>query len=450
MRAIQMRPGAQRKHGPPGRLVVWLALATLMAGGCDGIFEVENPNQLVEDDFSRPEAATALVNGAQASLARALSRLVLPLSIVSDELTSIGSLDFGRELDEGTLTNPSNDVTNSAFPFVAEARFMADEAIARLRTFEAEGRLASRSDLARAYLYGAIVYIYIADAYDDFVISDRREAAPPIGEHEMEGLYVRAIEYLDEGLAIARSTGAGELELSILAQRARARHARGVWRILDQAGAPAAQPLVADAAAVADAEAALELTGGADWKLQLGYSAGSVGSALGGQVNVRQEYRLGDEYIMPTADGKRAAGVRLLDPIEEAPDPALAAAVQEFVGAGEYPNLTIVSARELYLILAEAALAEDRREDAAALLNALRAFDDLQPWTGQISLGDLLRHERRVNLFLQGRRLADHYRFGIPDAAWHASSDAALAPGTFFPIAQVERLSNCHIAGGCR
>lgn len=435
-----------------GRRTLQRALVALAVSGvvaCDGIFDVSNPNQLVEDDLSRPEAATAIVNGAQASLARALSRIVLPLSIASDELISIGSLDFGRQLDEGTLTNAANDVTNSAFPAVAEARFMADEAITRLGAFDAEGRLPKRVDLARAYLYGGIAYTYIGDAYDDFVISARREASPPIGPEAMEQLYVQAVAYLDAGLEVARSEGAADLELSLLAQRARTRHARSVWRLLNPEGSVPAQPWVADAGAVADAEAVLQLLPNPDWKYRVHYSASTVGSTLGAQVNVRQEYRVGGEYVVPTADGKRVASVRLRDPIDDVADPAVGTAIEEFVTAGEYPPLTVVSARELHLILAEAALAGGREAEAEARINEVRSLDGLSPAAGQIPVAGLLRHARRVNLFLQGRRLADHYRFGAADPAWHASSDAAQTPGTFFPIAEVERLSNCHIAGGC-
>lgn len=429
--------------------LLFLLLPALGAAGCDGLFDVDNPNQLVQDDLSRPEAATALVNGAQASLARGLAQIVLPLSIASDELSSIGSLDYGRQLDQGTLSNPSNDVTNSAFPFVAEARFMADEAIARLKGFDAEGRLKNRGELARAYLYGGIVYTAVADAYDDFVISDRRQAAPPIGESAMVGLYSRAIEYLDRGLVVAREAGRAELELALLAQRARTQHARAVWALLNPAGSAPAAPLTADAQAVADAEAALRLLPSPDWRLQLRYGAATVGSVLGSQVNVRQEYRVGDAYVVPTADNRRIAAVRLPDPVTGEPDAALRAAVEAFTAGAEYPALTVVSARELHLIVAEAALAEGREADAVRSIDAVRALDGRAPYQGQVPVDDLLRHERRVNLFLQGRRLADHYRFGVVDAAWQASSDAARTPGTFLPIAEVERLSNCHLVGSC-
>lgn len=60
---------------------------------------------------------------------------------------------------------------------------------------------------------------------------------------------------------------------------------------------------------------------------------------------------------------------------------------------------------------------------------------------------DLLEHERRVNLFLQARRLADHYRFGSPSSNWLENSAALVRPGTFFPISITEIRSNPKVGG---
>jgi hypothetical protein len=54
----------------------------------------------------------------------------------------------------------------------------------------------------------------------------------------------------------------------------------------------------------------------------------------------------------------------------------------------------------------------------------------------------MLEYERQVNLFLQSRRLQDLYRFGLSADVWLPGTDAAVAPGTLFPITQVELLSN--------
>jgi hypothetical protein len=49
-----------------------------------------------------------------------------------------------------------------------------------------------------------------------------------------------------------------------------------------------------------------------------------------------------------------------------------------------------------------------------------------------------------VNLFLQGRRLSDMYRFGERDARWQTGSAAYTTRGCFLPITFTERQSNAN------
>lgn len=58
---------------------------------------------------------------------------------------------------------------------------------------------------------------------------------------------------------------------------------------------------------------------------------------------------------------------------------------------------------------------------------------------------DLLEHSRRVNLFLQGRRISDHYRFASPSEYWISSSPAVNSPGSFLPITISEIQANENI-----
>jgi hypothetical protein len=332
---------------------------------------------------------------------------------------------------------------------VAEARFQADEAVRLLEGFEAAGTLQQRRNLVRAYLYAGIVYTYVPDHFDDFVISARTEASPPIGRGAIVGLYDTAVARLTSGLQLAREIGAADLELALIAQRARTRHARGVWGKLNPAGTVPAEPLVDDTDAATDALDALALLPEPDWRFELHYGVATIGNQLGQQVNLRQEFRIDDPYVVPTADGKSVADIRLLDPVEGVPDPALAAHIGRFGAGAEYPALTVVSARELMLIVAEVALASGDEPTAVDQLDRLRALEGRDPVGGRVPTLEVLRHERRVHLFLQGRRLADQYRFGAPDGRWLGSSDAVTAPGTFLPITQIERISNCHIVGNC-
>jgi starch-binding outer membrane protein, SusD/RagB family len=103
---------------------------------------------------------------------------------------------------------------------------------------------------------------------------------------------------------------------------------------------------------------------------------------------------------------------------------------------------TLTSWKEMQLILAEAALAQGNNAEFQTRINAVRAVDQLPAWDGSTpSAREMLIHERRVNLFLQSRRLHDLYRFGLKADRWLANSVAALK-ACFFPITAIERQSN--------
>lgn len=444
---------AQTTRAPRWRTVAaGLALAVGVTG-CDSIFEVDNPNDLVQEDLETPAASTALVNGAEATVARGLNDLILAAAVPTDELVWVGSYDAGRELDVGFLSNPMNEFSNSeSWGSFAEGRFMADEAVRLMEEWDGEGTLRDRSHLARSYLYDAIAYVAAADHYDDYVLSNRKDGAAPVGAANMSTLYDTAIERLSKGLVIAQALGETDLQAALLGMRARAHFARAIWNKLNPGGTTPADPLVDSDAAAADARAAIALVSG-DWKFQLEYGPTTVTSQLGSWINSRQEFRIDTRYGVPTASGTKISDVALMDPIDGTADATLRKALTEFGAFAtvteEYPPLTVVSLRELYLILAEVALAKGNAQEAASAINTVRALDGKTPYSGQVALRDLLVHERSVNLFLTGRRLADMYRFGIVDARWQATSDAASKPGTFFPIADEEVKSNPCASGGC-
>ncbi len=96
----------------------------------------------------------------------------------------------------------------------------------------------------------------------------------------------------------------------------------------------------------------------------------------------------------------------------------------------------------MHLILAEAAAAGNTSVDFDTQINAIRSLDGLTDYSGQISELEMLQHTRQVNLFLQGKRLHDMYRFDISSPQWETNSTAETSPGTFFPIAITECRAN--------
>ena len=418
-------------------LTILLVLGFSWAG-CD-LLDVENPNNLVEDDLSNPAAASAMANGLEASVTRAQGQILKIYSTASDELTWVGSRDAFQQLDFGNTTNPFNEFTDGAFPFIGEARWLADNFVSRLETFQSEGSLGNSRDLVRAYLYKAIIYTTIADMFDDFAFSDRTEAAPPVGPDAMSSLYETALGEITKALALNPSA---DLELPLLAMSARIKHARVVWAKVNPVGSVnTGDPLVNDAGAVADAQAALALSSDSDWTFDLVADGGAgLANDMASWVNDRLEMVFSDVYVQRNDAGNKVASVTFPDMIDGVVHPFLDEFINAWVTDTIYPDMTIVSAREMYLIIAEAALASGG--DFAGPINQLRSLDGLSDFTGQVDAQELLVESRQANLFIQGRRLADMYRFGVASPTWTGVSDAVQRPGSFLPITAIEIRAN--------
>jgi hypothetical protein len=426
----------------------------VVTAGCSGIFDVDNPNSVLESDLNSPSASTPLANGTGASVTRALSAIYSPYGAASDELVWIGSRDGFKSLDDGFVSDPANEFTDAAMPEVHEARYLADATIRRLSALltpqlDPTNTARVRTDLARTYLYGAVIYTTIADMADDFVIGEPNVTNAPIGEANMSRMYDTATVYLDRGALLAGLVSNDNLRRDLLAMRARAKFSKGVWQTLNPPSATApANPLVSDAGAVADARSALALMAG-DYRLQFTPLQQTLGFPIvGNDINTRLELRPSDVYVVPNAAGTRYASIRLRDPVSNIPDPALKGIMDACctqVVADLMPH-TIVSVREMRLIIAEDALARSDNTEFVAQINAIRALNSLAPYDGATPAPlVMLQYMRQVNLYMQGRRLADMYRFGIRDSRWTPVSHAGRRFGCFFPITVTERLANANV-----
>lgn len=429
---IKIRSLLNEKTGLSRNLLVGLCVLVLALGmfGCEDPLEVENPNSLVEEDLSNPIASNALANGALTTVATGVAYVLAPYSTATDEVIWTGSRDAWRELDFGNVAFEGNEFTDNAMKFLHEGRWMADKAVSQLQAFaDANVRELDRADLARAYLYSGVVRVYIADWFDDWAFSNKTEPAPNVGEANMITVYEDAVARLNSALDIARSIGNSELEIRALAMLARTKHAMAVWNLLNPKGQVPANPWVN--AGKAEAEQALGLMGDDNYRWQFFYGPGAEWNDLAWQVNGRREL---DLNAIPN------------DPIDGIADPRMTAAEADFrditkYSGTNYSPVTIVSAREMRLIIAEAELASGNTDAARDQLNAIRALDGLTPITNE-DVGEMLKHERRANLFLMGRRLADMYRFGLKDPMWQTTSHAYTTPGTFLPITIAELQSN--------
>ncbi len=437
-----------------GRILRAVALATLVAGAaCTNPFEtdVDNPNAIVENGLNNPAGATTLVNGLGAVVTRAMTSIYGPYAMATDELTWVGSREFWKNLDDGDVSDPVNEYTDGAFPVVAEARWMTDFTIRNIIEFDDANLLRQRRDLARVQIYGAIAYITIGDMFDDFVLtSDRTVAGPAVGTAGMLVAYDSAITMLDRALTVAQAVSDVELQRQALALRARARHARAARALVLPARTVPANPLINDAAAIADANAALALGGGtpATWRFRLTPTANNLaGINLGFEMNNRGEIRAGNQFVnpdpsRPIVPAPGLAGIAMLDPVSGAPSTTVANAIDACCrpAVGNNVPMTVASARELYLILGEARLAAADTAGLLTNLNLARAVDGLPAYTTNDSARIKLEYERKTHLYLQGRRLMDMYRFGTADPRWLTGN--GVRGRCLLPITYRERLAN--------
>lgn len=391
--------------------------------------DVSNPNSLVAEDIQSPASAAGLKNGLINATMVAIGWTYAPLSTISDEMYWNGSYESFGIYNVGRVTVRNNEITVNTFPELSEARWLADNAITQLETFEQNDALSDPTILTKVYIYSALTRITIADAFDDFVYSDRQDPAPPIGAGNMSQVYDEAIAHLDNAVSRAQSNGNTTLEMQALGLRARAKHAKGVWQKLNPPGTTPADPLVSGTGATADAEAALALME-TDYKAQFDYASAQVNNYLAGQVNQRQEVLIAEPFDDPKTgdDDPRAVAIR-----------------SDFLNTDQYTEnfspFTWLSAREMHLIIAEEAVGTDN-DRARTELNTVRALDGLPDVLATDDLTAFIEHERRANLLLQGRRLNDMYRFGSQSPDWLPNEDAATQPGTLLPIPDNEILAN--------
>jgi hypothetical protein len=441
-----------RVVGRRSRPLMLLSVATLALGGCKGMLDVENPNNVPSTALQEPAAAKAIVTGAYNTGSNALSSLLNAYTIISDETFQSGSRDDYRLLDTGVIDANTNEYLQASYLIAMRARWMSDQAIVQLNKFAADGQLPDTSLLAQAYLIGAINYDELGNMFDDVAISDRAIGSPNLGEQNMVQVYDSALKWLDAGVEIAT----GDNLAASLGMRARVRFDKAVWQKLNPPGATPVDPLVNDPQATADAAAALAKMSGDyhfDLVTDLNNTGDDASGGVGFEMNSRVEHTPDSSLATIDPTNKTPTAIIAKDPVTGLVDATAVKIMNRFITPDaphdvDHPPLTVVSKREMYLIIAEAALAAGNTAEFDTNINLVRALDGKAPYTGAGPTRlQLLQWERKVNLVFQGRRLLDMYRFGVKDPRWVANSVAFSKPGCLLPIPLIEREANKAITG---
>ncbi|NNF27900.1 MAG: RagB/SusD family nutrient uptake outer membrane protein [Gemmatimonadetes bacterium] len=407
-----------------------LALVT----ACDT--EVVNPGRVQEEFLLREEAQEAIVSGIGRAFSEAHNWVGYTGAAIAREIHpsgSTGTFGIAARWQNGELRD---DEINTHWNLSQQARWLGDDGIAKIQDTGA----VSQDLLAQAYLWTGYAYRLLGENFCQAVIDGG--AAMDRSEY-----YTRAIDRFTQ----AETLGSGDLAMAAVAGRASVRAFMGDW-----AGA------VADANAVPDGFSYMVpyfATEGDDTRNRIQWASQAEPYKAHTQRFTKYEtYGLSDNnpsgdprvpFMVTTETGD--AATQCCGQVDWWPQ-------QKYMDSGA--DIEISSSEEMRLIEAEYEL-EVNGDFAAAMtiINSLRtaagvpaasASDITEAWTA-------LKFERGVELWLEGRRLGDFFRWdrdatpGDRDPLEVPSGDQLVGSHLVqqdlcFPISEGEKDTNPNIS----
>ncbi|MFB3130999.1 MAG: RagB/SusD family nutrient uptake outer membrane protein [Rhodothermales bacterium] len=427
-----------------------LSVALLALSGCD--FTVTNPGPVQDEFLNDNSANAAIVNGSGRMVSEALNWVAYTGAALSREITPSGSIgSFGISVQQRNGFLDPNE-TNTHWNFSQRARSVAEQGIERLRE-NLGGDFGSSELAAEIVLWAAYANRLIGENFCCTVIDGGAAEAGSVSLQRAEGQF-------SEALDLANAAGATDFAIAAQAGRASVRMGLGDWN-----------------GAVADAEAVLARTGGV-WSYDMPYF----------NIDTEQYNRI---YYAGSGDGPYRAHTVWHSPyqdnFEEEGDLRTAYSTDPDIPTGDAAvdgepvpwyfqlkhdnresSIRLSSSHEMRLILAEHALVNNSDINAALeQINVVRQAATMEDATAATldEAWTVLKRERGIELWLEGRRLGDVRRWeeaGRPGDYhfweihdWKGPDDGSGANlRTFdgvalsFPIAQDEIDTNPNVSAG--
>jgi hypothetical protein len=416
-----------------GHALRGLALAGALVGlsACD--FKVTNPGPTADQFLSDTLSLLAQVNGVAFSLGDGMNYQVLQGAVVARELFPTGqSGQFGVEPrnwvgflvteEQGAPWNP-----------LARARWLSDQSLIRLRTALGEAAFAKHPTVAQALVWRGFTYRVLGEAMCVSII-DRGPATPARDN------LVRAESAFTAAIAVATAANNTALVNTAYAGRAQTRVSLGDWTgaLADAGRVPTALKFQMPYFANVD-EYGYNRTMWASSSASF-YKATSVwGTWYAKYYDNTSDPRV--PYVRTTLTGNGG-----FPPVGLVPWWPQSKYVTQTAG------INLATGREARLIEAEAALRNGDILTAMAKIDANRSSAGAPAATTPTNLTDawtLLKRERGIELWLEGRRLSDMRRWAATQTP--GALDPLEVPGaasylegqnTCFPVSREELNTN--------
>ena len=394
--------------------MAFAAVAAMTA--CDT--SVTNPGPVSDDQLDKEETFPAVVNGMARAVARSLNYIAYTGAAASREIVGSntgGTFGITPRVQQGIL-DPGIDETNDHWVYAQQARWVTEDGVRRIRATLGD-RFARSALAAQALVHVGYANRLLGENMCVGVIDS--------GPAEPRTIYFeRAESAFTEAIGVARAASDTQLELAARAGRA----AVHVW-LGDWAGAASDASLVPLAFVYQARFSAVEL----DQYNRIYWA------------NANQPFRnhsvvgtFVESYYQTYGDPRT--------PWRK--NPAIPNGITNVPWYFETKfdrrdsPINLSTGREMRLIIAESLLRGGDWQASLAEINQLRSSLGVVPWTaaGVEETWTVLRRERGIELWLEGRRVGDLYRWYIAGTPGDAADTIGRHP--CFPIGQTELTSN--------
>lgn len=412
-------------HKSRGLAVFSTAVALTSVPACSDVLEVELPGVVNEEQLGGAEFLDLFLSSAIGAFECAFTNYVLTSGNVVDEFYNTASFENflhydQRTIDENTGSFATGDCegVGGLYTPLSQARYLADETMRRAEA-AGEAELPNRAEiLAEAALYAGYSYTLFGEGFCEAAFDQGPVLEPPAVLTLAEQRFTTALEH-------AEAVGNLDVWNAALVGRARVRLDLGKR-----------EEAAADASLVPEGFVKL---------VEREETPETRQNKVFTQSNVARRTSVAEEYWHLDWGGVPDPRVELVYTGELAFD-GLTPLVLQTKYSSEAAPLPLASYDEALLILAEA----EGGQTAFDLINLLHERAGLPPFTGA-SETDIMQHlveERRRELFLEGHRLNDLLRLGLPfPTGINPYNRRPYGPLTCFPLPAVETLNNPSING---
>lgn len=397
----------------------------IATAGCSDLLDVEVPTRIPEETLDSPDVVGVLVNSTIADFECALANYAAATGLLTDELIistefiAPTSWDLRRiPADNGNLgTAGCNAFGFGVYQPLSTARFQADDAFRRISEFPAEEVQDREANLATVAAYGGYALTLLGEGFCRGAIDGGPALQPDDVLREAEMRFSTAIELAQQG------------NVPEILNMARVGRARVRLDLGDASGA------------VADAQAVPE---------------GFVKTATYSAASERRENTF---FVYNQRDLMVSVDPRFRDlEVQGVPDPRVPVEDAERVGHDGFTELflqlkytsegapiELATWEEAQLILAEA----QGGQDAVEAINRVRQDEGLPTFSSsdETEILEQVLEERRRELYLEGHRLNDVLRHGLPFDEGLNHKGAPFGDTTCLPLPEAEILNNPNIDG---